>query len=156
MTDELKPPRGHGNAPATQLPKRDAADKMRRVMCVEDDEDIRTVLEFSLGVLGGYDVLCCAGGLQAIEAAPTFRPDLVLLDVMMPVMTGPETMAALRAMDSMRGVPMVFMTAKAMPEEVESLLEHAATGIIVKPFDPVSLPSDLLIYWEHGRGRPEA
>ena len=146
----------HGDAVAGPPPLPDSAPAMRRVLCVEDDEDIRIVLEFSLGVLGGYEVLCCADGLQAVAAAPGFRPDLVVLDVMMPRMTGPETLLALRAMDSLRGVPMVFMTAKAMPEEVERLLEHGATGIIVKPFDPVTLPQDLLIYWEHGRGRPQA
>lgn len=131
-----------------------APPSLKRVMCVEDDEDIRTVLEFSLGTLGGYEVMCCASGPQALAAAPAFAPDLILLDVMMPLMSGPEVLAALRQTDRLRNVPTVFMTAKAMPEEVESLLVHGATGIIVKPFDPVTLPRDILIYWEHGRGRP--
>jgi CheY-like chemotaxis protein len=52
----------------------------------------------------------------------------------------------------MAGVPVVFMTAKAMPDEVEELLQYGATGVIVKPFDPVTLPQDIRIYWEHGRG----
>jgi CheY-like chemotaxis protein len=122
-------------------------------MCVEDDADIRMILEFSLGTVGGYEVLACAGGCAALAQAPDFRPDLVLLDVMMPDMTGPETLAALRQLPEMRGVPVVFITAKALPEEIEKLLDYGATGVIVKPFDPVSLPADIRLYWEHGRGR---
>lgn len=126
--------------------------KLQRVMCVEDDPDIRMILEFSLRMVGGYEVCLCAGGQAALVQAPLFQPDLVLLDVMMPDMSGPETLAALRQQPGMQGVPVVFITAKAMPEEVEALLHHGATGVIVKPFDPVTLPQDIRMYWEHGRG----
>lgn len=125
---------------------------LRRVMCVEDDADIRTILEFSLATVGGYDVRCCAGGRAALAEAPVFRPDIVLLDVMMPDLSGPETLAALRKLPEMAGVPVVFLTAKAMPDELEQLLAHGATGLIVKPFDPMTLPQDIRPYWEHGRG----
>jgi len=126
--------------------------ELQRVMCVEDDPDIRMILEFSLANLGGYQVCLCAGGRAALTRAPVFVPDLVLLDVMMPDMSGPETLAALRQQPGMQGVPVVFITAKAMPDEVEALLEYGATGVIVKPFDPVTLPQDIRMYWEHGRG----
>jgi CheY-like chemotaxis protein len=121
-------------------------------MCIEDDADIRMIMEFSLGSLGGYEVLACSGGRAALAQAASFRPDLVLLDVMMPDLAGPETLAALRQLPEMQGVPVVFVTAKAMPEEVENLLGHGAAGVIVKPFDPVSLPEQIRIYWEYGRG----
>jgi CheY-like chemotaxis protein len=121
-------------------------------MCVEDDADIRLILEFSLAKVGGYELCLCASGREALLQAPLFRPQLVLLDVMMPDLSGPQTLAALREQPGMRGVPVVFLTAKAMHDEVESLLEHRAAGIIVKPFDPVSLPQDIRIFWEHGRG----
>ena len=127
--------------------------ELRRVMCVEDDADIRMILEFSLATVGGYEVCLCPGGRSALQQAPLFRPDLVLLDVMMPDLSGPETLAAMREMPEMQGVPVVFMTAKAMPDELEQLLQHGATGLIVKPFDPMTLPKDILPYWEHGRGR---
>jgi CheY-like chemotaxis protein len=126
--------------------------ELRRVMCVEDDVDIRMILEFSLATVGGYELRMCPGGRSALQEAPDFRPDLVLLDVMMPDLSGPETLQALREMPCMRGVPVVFMTAKAMPDELEQLLQHGATGLIVKPFDPMTLPKDILPYWEHGRG----
>jgi CheY-like chemotaxis protein len=126
--------------------------ELRRVMCVEDDPDIRMIIEFSLATLGGYQVCLCPDGRAALAQAPDFKPDLVLLDVMMPGLSGPETLASLRRQAEMAGVPVVFMTAKAMPDEVEELLQYGATGVIVKPFDPVTLPQDIRIYWEHGRG----
>ena len=124
-------------------------------MCVEDDPDIRAVLSFSLGRLGGMDVMlfdCGPAALKGIDDLGELAPDLVVLDVMMPEMSGPETLAALRLRPKMAHVPVVFLTAKAMPEELEALLEHGATGVIVKPFDPVELPTHLKMYWEHGRG----
>jgi len=125
--------------------------ELRRVMCVEDDPDIRMIIEFSLATVGSLEVYLCAGGQLALDQAPAFKPDLVLLDVMMPGLNGPETLAALRLLPCMKGVPIVFMTAKAMPDEVEELLHYGATGVIVKPFDPMALPENIRIYWEHGR-----
>ena len=127
-------------------------DELQRVMCVEDDPDIRKILEFSLGRLGGYTLSMCASGQEALDKAQVFAPDIVLLDVMMPGMSGPQTLHHLREMDCMWGIPIVFVTAKAMQEELEALLKHGASGTIVKPFDPVTLASDIRIYWEHGRG----
>jgi len=123
----------------------------KRVMCVEDDPDIQMILEFSLHRLGGYELCLCSSGQEALDKVAEFRPQLVLLDVMMPEMSGPQTLVRFRAMNVMRTVPVVFLTAKAMRDEVEALLEHGATGIIVKPFDPVALPQDIRIYWQHGR-----
>lgn len=128
-------------------------ERSMRVMCIEDDEDIRVIVEFSLGDLGGYQVRCCAGAAEALQQVEDFAPDLILLDVMMPHMSGPETLAALRQIDTLRDVPVVFMTAKAMPDEVEGLLAFGATGIIVKPFDATTLPQHVQIYLEHARGR---
>jgi CheY-like chemotaxis protein len=125
-----------------------------RVMCVEDDPDIRMILEFSIGRMGGLELCLCESGPQALDRVEAFRPQLVLLDVMMPEMTGPETLLRLRALPVMQGVPVVFLTAKAMQNEVEALLECDAAGVIVKPFDPVTLPQNIRIYWEHGRGKP--
>jgi CheY-like chemotaxis protein len=116
---------------------------LQRVMCVEDDPDIRAIIEFSLVEIGALQVLCCDGGDAAL---------LAVADVMMPGLSGPDTLRALRQRPVMRGVPVVFMTAKALPHELESLLEHGATGIIVKPFDPMTLPQDIRPFWEHGRG----
>jgi CheY-like chemotaxis protein len=127
-------------------------EQFERVLCVEDDADIRMILEFSLGRMGGYTLCLCESGIQALQLVADFKPQLILLDVMMPELSGPETLVKLRELPVMRGVPIVFLTAKAMQDEVEALLEYGATGIIVKPFDPVALPQNIRIYWEHGRG----
>lgn len=127
-------------------------EKFERIMCIEDDPDILLILDFSLRRMGGFSVSLCAGGVEALEKVDEFRPQLVLLDVMMPGMTGPQTLAKLRDIPSMQDVPIVFMTAKAMQNEVEDLLVYGATGIIVKPFNPILLPDHLRIYWGHGSG----
>ena len=125
--------------------------KLRRVMCIEDDPDIRMLIEFSLSTVGQLDVLSCSNGSQALASVTAFAPNLVLLDVMMPGLNGPETLKALRQMPAMKGVPVVFMTAQVMPADLEQLLLHGVAGLIVKPFDPMTLPQDLQPFWEHGR-----
>ena len=126
------------------------------VLVVDADDDIRLVVQLTLERLGGFEVATASTGAQALDLAAASRFDLVLLDVMMPDLSGPETLAALREIPEMRGVPVVFLTAKAMPDEVERLLECGATGVIVKPFDPVALPQQIRIYAERGRDPPTA
>lgn len=125
---------------------------LQRVMCVEDDADIRLLLELCLGSVGKLDVLCCDSGVTALASVTDFAPDLVLLDVMMPVMNGSQTLQALRQLPVMQGVPVVFMTAQAMPSALEELLLHGVAGMIVKPFDPMTLANDLQPFWEFSRG----
>jgi CheY-like chemotaxis protein len=71
------------------------------------------------------------------------KPDLILLDVMMPELDGPSTLRALRDSPRGRDVPVIFMTAKAQPREVESYLALGARGVVVKPFDPMNLPDQV-------------
>lgn len=120
---------------------------LRKVLCAEDDPDIRAILEFSLGTVGGYELRLCPDGTDALAEADAFAPDLILLDVMMPMLSGPDTMRALR------DTPIVLMSARALPDEIEALLEHGATGVIVKPFDPMALPEHLKIYWDYARDK---
>ena len=121
--------------------------ELRRVMCVEDDADIRMIIEFSLCKLGGYEVLLCPSGKEALRQAVSFAPELILLDVMMPDLNGPETLAALRELPQVRDVPVVFMTAKAMPSEVARLRALGAADVLLKPFDPMTLPLKLKGIW---------
>jgi CheY-like chemotaxis protein len=123
---------------------------LRKVLFAEDDDDIRALIQFSLQDVGGLEVMACASGAQALEAVASYRPDLVLLDVMMPGLSGPETLESLRRLPVMQGVPVVFLTAKAMRNEIEGLLSLGATGLIVKPFDPMTLAQDLLPFWHFG------
>jgi len=113
-------------------------DVLERVLYVEDDPDIRAVGALALG-LGGIKVKSCASGDEAVAAAATFGPQLILLDVMMPGMDGPATLEALRALDATAATPVVFMTAKVQPTQVAVYRQMGAVEVIPKPFDPMTL-----------------
>lgn len=116
---------------------------LARVVAVEDDPDIRAVVELALGHVGGLAVTCCESGPSALEAVPEIGPDLVLLDVMMPGMDGLETLTRLRLDSRIRHVPVVFMTARVQPHHRADYLERGALGVIAKPFDPLTLAKQL-------------
>lgn len=117
---------------------------MLRLLHVEDDEDIREVANMALTLSGRFDVLQCPSGEDALQKAPDFNPDILLLDVMMPGMTGPETLGALREMEQFRETPAIFMTARAQPAEIEALKAASALTVVVKPFDPITLGDQIL------------
>ena len=116
---------------------------VRRVLCVEDDPDIRGLVELALGTVAGFEVHGCASGAEALEKAPRLRPDVVLLDVMMPEMDGIETYERLRAGPETADLPVIFMTAKVQREEVERYRRLGARGVIAKPFDPMTLGDEI-------------
>jgi CheY-like chemotaxis protein len=115
----------------------------RTILLVEDDPDIQAVARLTLEALGGFEVHVCSSGDEALARGPAARPDLVLLDVMMPGMDGPTTLEAMRARPELAATPVVFMTAKVQPQEVARYLALGARGVITKPFDPVSLPAQV-------------
>ncbi|MEX0339305.1 MAG: response regulator [Arenibacterium sp.] len=117
---------------------------MLRLLHVEDDEDIREVANMALTLSGRFDVLQCPSGEDALQKAPDFNPDILLLDVMMPGMTGPETLGALREREHFRKTPAIFMTARAQPAEIEALKAASALTVVVKPFDPITLGDQIL------------
>jgi CheY-like chemotaxis protein len=112
-----------------------------RILHVDDEPDIREVVELSLGLDPAFTVKSCASGGDAIETVADWRPDLILCDVMMPVMDGPATLARLRASPETARIPVVFMTARAQAREMEHFKSLGATGVIAKPFDPLTLAS---------------
>ncbi len=120
-------------------------DKMeiRKVVLVDDEPDIRRVGELSLRARAGWQVVVCASGTEAVESARRERPDVILLDVMMPVLDGPATLALLRADAETASIPVIFMTAKVQRQEVERYLSLGAAGVVSKPFDPLSLVGDI-------------
>lgn len=115
----------------------------RRVMYVEDDPDIRAIAEIALQDVGGFTAVLCESGAEALEVAPGFDPELVLLDVMMPGMDGPATLRALRQLPDMSTVPVIFMTARLQRSEIEEYRELGAAGVIPKPFDPMTLAEQI-------------
>lgn len=120
---------------------------LQRILMVDDDSDIRTVAEISLTAVGGFTVEVCASGPEALEKAPAFGPDLILLDVMMPGMDGPTTLKGLREIPALAQTPVIFMTAKVQPREVAQLVACGALDVLAKPFDPMALPDALRRIW---------
>ena len=116
---------------------------LKRVLYIEDDPDIREVATMALELMGGLELCVCASGTAALASGPAFAPDLILLDVMMPGMDGPTTLARLRESPALAGTPVVFMTAKVQPQEVAALRATGARDVIAKPFDPMQLASRL-------------
>jgi CheY-like chemotaxis protein len=112
-----------------------------RILHVDDESDIREVVELSLGLDPDFSVRSCASGRDALLATADWSPDLVLLDVMMPDMVGPTTLARLRERPATVEVPIVFMTARAQAIDIEHYMSLGAAGVIAKPFDPITLPS---------------
>ena len=124
------------------------AAELRRILYVEDEPDIRTVAEMALETLGGYEVILCASGEEGVQRAAQERPDLILLDVMMPGMDGFETFREIRAQPGCADIPIAFMTARVQPQEQDSFLKIGAVGVIAKPFDPMTLPDQVRALWE--------
>jgi CheY-like chemotaxis protein len=122
-------------------------DTLERILLVEDEADIRTVARMALEMVGGFKVLVCASGKEALQKVTEFAPQLVLLDVMMPGMDGPETLAALRTTPIGARLPVIFMTARAQSHEVSYLKQLGALAVITKPFDPMILSSTVNDVW---------
>lgn len=110
-----------------------------KVLIVDDESDIRRIARLALARLGGCEVVEAASGREALEQARSARPDVILLDVMMPGQDGPATLEALRADGQTTAIPVVFLTAKAMPSEITRLTALGAAGVLTKPFDPRTL-----------------
>lgn len=110
-----------------------------RLLHVEDEPDIREVVEMSLALDRAIVLKSCASGADALVAAAAWQPDVILMDVMMPVMDGAETLTHLRNDARTAKIPIVFMTARAQAREVEHFLSLGAAGVIPKPFDPMTL-----------------
>ena len=120
---------------------------LQKVLYVEDDADIRTIASLALETVGGLTLQACTSGAEALEHAVRFGPDLLLLDVMMPGMDGPTTLARLRELPSTRDAPVIFMTAKVQASEVQHYKALGALGVISKPFDPMTLASQVQALW---------
>lgn len=121
---------------------------LKTILYVDDEPDIREVVELSLSFTGDLHVHTCESGEQALAVLPQIAPDLILLDVMMPGLDGPSTLQRIRAMPRFARTPIVFMTAKALPQEVERFEALGAAAVIAKPFDPMTLASQVLSIWE--------
>jgi CheY-like chemotaxis protein len=114
-----------------------------RVLINDDEEDTRSIASMSLTILGGLEVIEAENGQDGVNKAAAEQPDVILLDMMMPIMDGPSTLEALRSNDRTRNIPVIFLTAKAMTSEIERLKRMGARGILTKPFDPTVLATQM-------------
>lgn len=121
---------------------------LKKILYVEDDIDIAMVAKLTLEAVGGFEVLHCESGQDALEAFPTFSPQLVLVDVMMPRMNGIQMLANLRHLPKGKDAPIIFMTARAQTHEQADYLRLGALGVVVKPFDPMTLSDTIRQLWE--------
>ncbi len=110
-----------------------------KILIIDDEDDIRLISRMSLSRIGGMEVVDASNGTDGVRRAEADRPDAILLDVMMPLMDGPTTLTALRANPSTAGIPVIFLTAKAMVSEIERLKAMGVAGVLTKPFDPLRL-----------------
>ena len=118
---------------------------LRHILCVDDEDDILEVVQLCLELDGGFTLDACPGGAETLEFLKSHRPDLILLDVMMPRMDGPATFAAIRAEGY--DIPVIFMTARVRGAEVSQYLDMGAIGVVPKPFDPVTLAGEIKRLW---------
>ncbi len=114
-----------------------------RILHVDDEPDIREIVDASLSLNPDFQVRACASGVDALVTAADWSPELILLDVMMPKMDGPTTLAELRKDPRTSGIPVLFMTARAQKREIEQFIAMGAQGVISKPFDPMTLAHEV-------------
>ncbi len=114
---------------------------MGKVLLVDDDRDLRRICELSLRKVGNWTVYAAGSGAEALKIVGEIMPDLILLDVMMPQMDGPMTLKALRSSPKTANIPVIFLTAKLQDYETAPYVRMGAVGVIIKPFDPMTLPA---------------
>ncbi|MBS1303883.1 response regulator [Loktanella sp. SALINAS62] len=116
---------------------------MIKLLHVEDDSDIREIALLALQMSDTFIIQQCEDGPSALKCAVEFAPDVLLLDVMMPHMTGPELLTRLRQEPTLSHVPAIFMTARVQMAERRALMDQGAVAVIAKPFDPITLADEI-------------
>lgn len=111
---------------------------MARILVAEDERDIRELIAFTLQ-FAGHEIAQAANGAEAVELAPQVKPDLIMMDVRMPKMTGYEACKALKDIDEVKDIPVVFLSAKGQDEEIATGIDAGAVAYILKPFAPNEL-----------------
>lgn len=122
--------------------------RLLQVLYAEDEPDIREVVQFALED-EGFELISCTSGREALQQAPNVKPDLILLDVMMPDLDGTTTLSRLRAFPHLATTPVIFMTAKVQTAEIAHYKSAGALGVIVKPFDAMGLADEIRRLLEH-------
>lgn len=120
-----------------------------KVLLIDDEEDIRKVGRLSLEAVGHFETTVAASAREGIDLAKADRPDCILMDMMMPGMDGVTALAELKSTPELQDIPVLFMTAKVQPSELAFYRDSGAIGVIAKPFDPMTLPSEIHQILDH-------
>ncbi len=123
---------------------------LKKILAIDDDENILTIIKYSLELQKNTTILCALSGDDGLKKALEFNPDLILLDVLMPSMDGFTTFRALRKIKELTHCPIIFITARIQDSEIQKYLAQGVAGVIIKPFEPLTLFSDVQnIYIKH-------
>lgn len=126
-------------------------DILKTILCIDDEESILEVTKLCLETVGQYTVTACSNGEEGIAKAKEIKPDLIMIDVMMPGIDGPSTLNRLKSMSETTNIPVIFMTARVQGNEIEEYKGMGAIGVIAKPFDPMTLSEEVERMWS-GKG----
>lgn len=126
-------------------------EELQTILYVEDEADIREIAKIALEEVGKFKVFYCSNGKELVEKAPDLKPELLLLDVMMPEMDGPTALQEVRKLPYYQNIPVIFMTAKIQPEEIARYQGMRAVDVITKPFDPMNLSELIRSIWKKHR-----
>ncbi len=127
---------------------------LQRILHAEDDQDIQFLLQMTFETFSDFVYVCHNNGEELLEALPAFKPDMILLDMMMPKMNGLQTLAKLKANPLTQHIPVIFLTAKIQPEEVSHYELQGAFAILFKPFELSLLPTKLERLWQRYHATP--
>jgi CheY-like chemotaxis protein len=114
-----------------------------KVLVIDDEEDNRQIANLALTMIGGFTVIEAENGEVGLNMAITEKPDVILLDFVMPVMNGLETLKALRVNPVTEKIPVIFVSTKSLQEREKELFDAGAQGILQKPFNPTQLPEKI-------------
>jgi len=126
---------------------------LQRILLADDEPDILEISRIALESVGGFEVSVCSSGEKLLERLSEFQPDLVIVDVLMPELTGPEVFEEIRRRPEFDEVPVIYLTGVIQEEDLEDLRKTGVADIILKPFDPMTLADRIngVLKGTHGR-----
>ena len=126
--------------------------ELKKILYAEDEPDVQTIVELTIQTMSDYEIKICNNGKKLLECVEDYKPDLILLDVMMPEMDGPTTFKNLLDNENTKKIPVIFVTAKAQVHEVEKFKEIGSLGVITKPFTLMNLCDEIQEIWNNNNG----
>jgi len=126
---------------------------LQRILLADDEPDILEISKIALETVGGFEVSVCTSGRTLLERLSEFEPDLIIVDVLMPDMTGPEVLREVRRRPELNSVPVVYLTGVIQEDELEELRGTGVADVILKPFDPMTLADRINGIWKGNDGR---